>query len=188
MSRHYPLQWPKDFPRSKVFQGAAFQQNLDKAMKALEREMRLMGATNLVLSSNVSLGEKNPSDKGVCAYFTWDKLELAIPCDKWDKVHDNVYAIAKTIEAMRGMERWGAKHMIRQMFIGFKALPERTGAVYRSWWEVLGVDQGVTLDVAREAYLALAKTHHPDKGGDRAKWDELERAYQEVREAKATKS
>jgi hypothetical protein len=31
---------------------------------------------------------------------------MCFACDRWDSVGDNVYAITKTIKALRGIERW----------------------------------------------------------------------------------
>lgn len=44
-------------------------------------------------------------------------------------------------------------------------------------WEVLQVAPGASEDQIRAAYRARAKELHPDAGGDRARWDELEAAY-----------
>ena len=98
-------------------------------------------------------------------------------CDRWKLVEHNVQAIALTIEAMRGMERWGAKHMIKAMFTGFKALPEKGSG--ENPFEVLG------LDAAREymeqeitaAYKRKAKTEHPDAGGSEERWRRVREAH-----------
>lgn len=46
-----------------------------------------------------------------------------------------------------------------------------------SHYETLGVDKGATADAIKKAYRKLASTHHPDKGGDTQKFQELQRAY-----------
>jgi hypothetical protein len=135
-----------------------------------------MGAKGLMLSSNYTLGAQNPKEPGVVAYFTWQELPMAIPCDRWTRIEHNVQAIALTVEAMRGMERWGAKHMIKAMFTGFKALP--APAELKTWHEVLGLKAWVTEDVVRARYRELAKQHHPDVGGDPAKFREIQAAFE----------
>jgi hypothetical protein len=39
---------------------------------------------------------------------------MCLACDRWDKVQDNIYAIAMTIEPLRGIERWGSGSMVEQ--------------------------------------------------------------------------
>lgn len=139
-----------------------------------------MGGKNVVLSSNYTLGCENPKDSGVVAYFHWDGVELAIPCDRWLRVEHNVQAIALTIEAMRGMERWGAKHMIKSMFTGFKQISNGSEL---PWWEILEVSQSSTPDFVTAQYRRLAKLHHPDTGGDRETFLKVQSAYERFKAA-----
>eukprot|EP00929_Paragymnodinium_shiwhaense_P001239 TRINITY_DN101465_c0_g1_i1.p1 TRINITY_DN101465_c0_g1~~TRINITY_DN101465_c0_g1_i1.p1 ORF type:complete len:998 (-),score=265.96 TRINITY_DN101465_c0_g1_i1:128-3121(-) len=44
-------------------------------------------------------------------------------------------------------------------------------------YDVLGVKKDATVDDIRKAYKRCCVKHHPDKGGDRAKFDEVARAY-----------
>jgi DnaJ-class molecular chaperone len=46
-----------------------------------------------------------------------------------------------------------------------------------SHYETLGVHKGATPDEIKRAYRKLASQHHPDKGGDTAKFQEIEAAY-----------
>jgi hypothetical protein len=161
----FPLQWPHGWPKTSpgAHQGSLFKTDTPRALNNLKRQLSLMGAKDIILSSNYTLGMENPKDPGVCAYFQWSGLQLAIPCDRWRRICDNIQAIALTVEAMRGMERWGAKEMIRAMFTGFKALP--AGEPEEAWWKVLGVAHNAGAKEIRDAYVALAKKHHPDHGG-----------------------
>lgn len=176
----YPLCWPTGWPRTDITrrQGGGFKTSMARALSNLRYEINLMGGKNVVLSSNCALGQENPEDPGVCAYFFYEGMQLAIPCDRWWKVEHNVQAIALTIEAMRGMKRWGANHMIRAMFSGFKALPAGDVA---PWHEVLGVAQHATAQEIQAAYRAKVKEHHPDKGGERDAFVRVQRAYEQAR-------
>lgn len=160
--RAYPLQWPAGWPRSKNTEGSRFKTKLGPALSFLRREVELLGGKGLVLSSNVTLDVQNPKDKGVVAYFTRGETSIAIPCDRWSKVEDNIKAIGLTIEAMRGMDRWGAKDMITAMFKGFIAIEERTT---RSCWDTLGVSPEATEAQIMEAWRRLAQERHQDKPG-----------------------
>jgi curved DNA-binding protein len=46
-----------------------------------------------------------------------------------------------------------------------------------NYYEVLGVAQTATPDEIKRAYRKLASQHHPDKGGDTAKFQQIEEAY-----------
>ncbi|HWN95027.1 MAG TPA: DnaJ domain-containing protein [Methylomirabilota bacterium] len=160
----FPLQWPAGWPRTdaKLRERAKFKQTLHSALTGLKREVQLLGGKTLVLSSNYTLGLENPKDCGVVAYFTYNASSVAIPCDRWLRIEHNVQAIALTIEAMRGMERWGAKHMIEAMFTGFKQIEARTGGL--SWWDILGVAPTATAEQIKTAYREKARVAHPDAG------------------------
>jgi len=45
-------------------------------------------------------------------------------------------------------------------------------------YEILGVPKGASEDEIKKAYRKLASAHHPDKGGDTAKFQEIQSAYE----------
>ncbi len=47
----------------------------------------------------------------------------------------------------------------------------------KNYYEVLGVDKKATQDDIKKAFRKLAQKHHPDKGGDEAKFKEITEAY-----------
>lgn len=181
MSKAYPLSWPPGWPRTEKFkrQRSNFKATVASALSYLEDEVRRLGAKGLVISSNYTLGIANPEDPGVCAYFSYDEKPAAIPCDRWLRIEDNVHAIAKTIEAMRGIERWGAKHMVKAAFAGFAALPP-PGATW-NWRECLGIKANakVTLPEVERTYRTLRSAAHPDRpGGSTERFDLIQRAWE----------
>lgn len=178
----YPLAWPPGWPRTEPGkrERSRFDATVPGALAFLEDEVRRLGAKGLVLSSNYTLG-RPPDDPGVCAYFEYQDVRAAIPCDRWVKVEDNLHAIAKTIEAMRGIERWGAKHMVKAAFTGFAALPA-PGQSTRGWREVLELNPGDGIPSKVEAaYKRLRSEKHPDKGGSPAAFHEVQTAYEQAR-------
>lgn len=166
----YPLQWPVGVPRTERYRvaHAAFSCTLGDAIKQSMNEIRLMGGTLPVISSNLTrrqdglpyTNQRQPEDCGVAIYFQRRGRSMVFACDRWFKVEHNVRAIAKTIEALRGIERWGSAEMLDRAFTGFEALPAP-----EQWWEVLGVARDADPDAIKAAYRLRARNAHPDTGG-----------------------
>jgi DnaJ-domain-containing protein 1 len=100
------------------------------------------------------------------------------------QVGDNLYAVARTIAALRQLDRDGTHRMVEAAFSGFKSLPATGGTAGSCWWTVLGVDPEATRRAIEDAYRSLAKLHHPDAGGDPGRWLELQDAIGQARQAK----
>lgn len=190
----YPLQWPAGRPRTHSWQRerAKFQTTFARARDEISREVQLLVGgrwardPQLVISTNVALrrdglplaNQRNPDDCGVAVYFEHKKRSMCFACDRWDKIEHNMQAIAKTIEALRGIARWGTGDMLEAAFTGFTALPA-PGAP-REWWEVLGVQRNAQPQEIVDAYRRLRSQHHPDRGGEAARFDEVEQAYRKA--------
>ena len=84
-------------------------------------------------------------------------------------------AIRKTIEAIRGIERWGASDMMNRAFQGFVAL-EHTGS---HWSDVLGVARNADPELVKHTYKQLRSRYHPDNGGDPDKFNAVLKAWEE---------
>lgn len=83
----------------------------------------------------------------------------------------------KTVDAIRGIERWGTGEMMKAAFAGFKALPEQTNAT--AWYGILEVTLKASEDQIKEAYRKKAMETHPDKGGNSEKFNLIQIAYQQ---------
>lgn len=181
----YPLHWPQAWRRvpSGKQSHSRFDTTVAKARELLVKEIRLLGGRNLIISSNVPInkngdmysGNWEPDDRGVAIYFKYKDKPMCFACDKYYCVRDNLQAIAKTVEALRGIERWGASDMMERAFTGFQALPEH---VESSWREVLQIPQDVK--ISRESVInkfrELSKLHHPDAGGSAEEFQTLVKA------------
>lgn len=83
----------------------------------------------------------------------------------------------KTVDAIRGIERWGTGEMMKTAFAGFKALPEQTTAT--AWYEVLEVTPKANADQLKKAYRKKAMETHPDRAGNSEKFNLIQTAYQQ---------
>jgi molecular chaperone DnaJ len=57
----------------------------------------------------------------------------------------------------------------------------------KDYYQILGVQKGATSDEIKRAFYKLAHQHHPDKGGDAAKFKEVNEAYQVLSDEKKRK-
>ena len=186
----YPLSWPPLFPRAKSREKGAFKTTLPNAMKNVDDSLRRFAAdsgkrlTDVVISSNVSLGVSRPADSGVAVWFTWDGLGVCIAVDRYLSIESNLQAIHHIIEARRVELRHGTLALVRATLQGFLALPAPAGA---NWWDALGVPARATAPEIKAAFLKLRSESHPDKpGGSAAKFDSVQKAFdQAVAEGRA---
>lgn len=169
MTQRYPLAWPAGWPRHRGGRRSApFKVPPAQARGEMFAELQRLGAKDIVLSSDqplnrdgsVSLIRRAMSDPGVAVYFKRKGRDVVLACDKYDQLHDNMRAIGKTAEAMRGIERWGASEMLDRAFTGFEALPAPD-----AWWTILGVTQTATPAAIDAAFRKLARDAHPDQNG-----------------------
>jgi hypothetical protein len=195
----YPLQWPAGRKRTDRWslERAKFDVSFARARDNIVREVGLLAGKwpdpQIVISTNIALrrdglplaSQRQPDDMGVAVYFLYKKRQMSFACDRWNKIEHNMQAIAKTIEALRGIARWGTGDMLEAAFTGFTALPPPSAGstpapgARRTWRDVFGT--GVTnRDQLNAIYRRLAAAHHPDRGGDPAKMSELNTARDEA--------
>lgn len=186
MTEAFPLQWPVGWPCTPKPTTARFDTSLGGARDGLIYELNHMNAKNIVINSNMVLrrdglpyaNQSRLDDTGVAVYFTLNGDQRCIPCDRWNTVVDNLQAVRKTVEALRGLDRWGAKAIVDAAFSGFKQLPESVIIPEEPWYQVLGVDVHASTSEIRKAFATLAKKHHPDIGGDPVEFDRIKQAYE----------
>lgn len=63
----------------------------------------------------------------IVAFTRKDGVRLTFPCDTYADWQTNVYAIAKSLEALRAVDRYGVTQGDQQ-YVGFKALPPGGGS------------------------------------------------------------
>jgi len=172
MIEAFPLHWPDGWKRTAHPERSRFQTGFNAARIFLTNEISRMGGTNVIISTNVPLrndgmpraSAPEPKDAGVAVYFRHKGRSMVFACDKYYYTRDNIYAIGKTIEALRGIERWGASDMMERAFTGFKALTDTAGAG-EDCWMVLGIPPMSSAAEISSAHRKLAMEAHPDRGG-----------------------
>lgn len=207
-AKAYPLAWPVGWKRTQptlrrkaMFrrtQGNGGQRELTihEATQRLQAQIDRYGVDSefTVLSTNLVLrldgqprsGQAEPTDPGAAVYWrevTGEARVMAI--DIYDRVADNIAALAATLEAMRAIERHGGAVVLERVFTGFAALPAPGAAAGRDWREVLGFgpDWAGNAAAVEAQFRRLASERHPDKGGSADAMAELNLARQAALEA-----
>jgi hypothetical protein len=159
--------------------------SMSDARDFLALEIERLGGSKAVLSTNVELrldglpysNRATPQDPGAAVYFELKSKPVALACDKWARVEDNVWALAKHIEALRGQQRWGFGR-IEQAFRGYMAIPERASG--DRWQDVLGVAVNATKEQVIDAWRSKVKAIHSN-GDDHELAAKVNLAYEEAK-------
>jgi len=191
MPTAYPLSWPEGWPRSRSRKRARFsakerqyssvsnsswmrskELTISDATKRVVAELHTFGVPHgeAIISTNLELrldglprsGQTAPSDPGVAVYWRRPGESMKVMAiDIYDRVADNLAAVAATLSAMRAIERHGGAQILERAFTGFTALPSP-----KSWRMILGLKEGpVSESDITSAYRTKAREAHPDMPG-----------------------
>jgi hypothetical protein len=177
---------------------SAFKIVESKVLQHLQREIRHLWGKQVVFrlavreqdirQDGMLRANARPTDPGVILEFTAERLKdkprLLYRCDTFTNWWHNLSAIARALEALRMVDRYGVTPTGEQ-YAGFKALPITTEptmdvstaasrvAAYTS--DLSSRDVISSADSARRAIrVAIAKTHPDATGGDRGAYDIVE--------------
>lgn len=182
-----PLSWPQGWPRARSRSDPKFgEQSIDVATQDVLAELGRLGARRIIISTNLRLrvdglpysGQPQPFDAGVAIYFELGGKRTVLACDKWRKIQQNMRAITKHIEALRGQDRWGVGS-IERAFAGYAALPAPD-----DWRQILGYEPGENPHITKvaERFRERAQKAHPDvPGGSHDAMARLNRGYETAR-------
>jgi len=194
-----PLTWPEGWKRNKVKISSRFSTKrnqgygrdnitIAKAVNFILDELQRMGIPdwNIIISTDLRLrndglpysSQRSPEDVGAAVWWKDDDIQRVIALDKYDRIADNIYAIGKTIEALRGIERWGGGEILDRTFTGFASLPGPDHVIARSWHDVLDY-YGDDINEANESYKRARNKAHPDKGGSTEQFHEINSAWEQ---------
>lgn len=163
-----------------------------EATNRVRDQLQKMGVRDddLVISTNLELrldglprsGQKEPKDPGAAVYWRTGKSDTrCMAIDRYDRVADNLAAIAATLDAMRAIERHGGAAILDRAFTGFAALPAPMVAG-EPWYVVLDCDPDSEPEVVEQCYRWKRSDTHPDRGGSTDAFDKVQRAYQQWQE------
>lgn len=185
----YPLAWPAGWRRTAVRQKAKFIGKAGKwvdgesgrqymprelltigqGIRRLVQQLEALDGRKVIISTNLILRQDGlpyatqaqPKDPGVAVYWR-TRMEEArcIAIDRYDRIADNLAAVAATLEAMRAIDRHGGAAIMERAFTGFKAL-----AAPEQWWTILGCKQDANRREIDRAFRVKASEAHPDTGG-----------------------
>ncbi|HWL06772.1 MAG TPA: J domain-containing protein [Xanthobacteraceae bacterium] len=195
----YPLHWPEGWPRATSRKRAKFskgeRQYTANGSWMGHRDLSIADGTGRVLnelqalrvphgeaiiSTNLELrldglprsNQSAPTDPGVAVYWRKPGQPMKVMAiDIYDRVADNLAAIAATLNAMRAIERHGGAQILERAFTGFAALPSP-----RSWRDVLELGAHATRENIEANFRRLARDRHPDRGGSADAMAELNNA------------
>lgn len=192
MTTAYPLAWPAGWPRARDRKRARFSRgerqyspqgsgswinkrelSIADGTKRVLAELATFGVPHgeAIISTNLELrldglprsNQSAPADPGVAVYWRRPGEQTKVMAiDLYDRVADNLAAIAATLNAMRAIERHGGAQILERAFTGFTALPSPAAV---DCWAVLGIAPRSSADEVSRAYREKAKEAHPDSGG-----------------------
>jgi len=194
MTDAYPLQWPQGWPRTPSYRrendnrfGGRGVITVGRARDQLMDELRRLGATEIVVSTNVPVkadgllyaDNKRLDDPGIAVYFKFKKKSLVMARDAFTSVAGNLRTLGLAVEHLRGLERHGGSFMFEKAFTSFLAIAPPNWK--KPWRRVFGVKPDWQGDVTA-LFREKARERHPDAGGSDTLMAELNVAYEEARQ------
>lgn len=174
-------------PRTRFPERSRFRSSWQITLAELSYEIERLGGTSWVLQIDVSdydlrkdggmrANARPPSSHAIRINFTAKaKGPLSFAIDRYDDWRDNVRGVAKTLEALRAVDRYGVATAGEQ-YRGWTAISNRPAEMSReqaaefiAHWAGLGTSLGLFEGYPAAvvaAHRAAAKRVHPDVTGD----------------------
>lgn len=179
-----PDQWPGTPTPSYQRGRPPFKAMWAQTLKDLRREVAMLGGRDVTIALDVSdfdlrndgqlRANARPKSPAVILGFKNNKGDrFEFPCDRFGFWQDNLDAIARAMQDLRRIDRYGVK--AGKQYEGFKALPERATetltaqAAAKFISKVSGYGDAVILSLAssaRDAIRVAQSRSHPDRGGN----------------------
>lgn len=173
---------------------------LSDTLELLERELRALGCRDEAVLQ-VAVRERDmdggvradakPEHPGVILNFKSHHGELSYACDTFRTWQSNLRAIAKGLEALRLVDRYGVGNGAQ--YTGYRALGAGTPLpaarmsvedaaqfIAAHAWPDAEIDHQEVIDDLETAYRLAAKQLHPDAGGTDTDFQRLQEAKQVI--------
>lgn len=156
--------WPSERPRLREWEQrrSQFSAKWSRTIKDLELELRALDASKGTIQVDVEerhirldgglRADARPSSSAVIISFDSKHGPVRMACDEFHSWHDNVRAIALSLNALRAVDRYGVTKRGEQ-YQGWKALPETTGHSFSELERLIEDAGGIRRALAR---------YHPD--------------------------
>lgn len=166
--------WPGEKTPSCRRNRAPFKAHATKLWDLLDRELHKVNAKDVTLSGywrqrdfkrdGGVYADARPTEPGVVLEFVRGKDRMRFACDKFPVWLDNVDAIARALEALRMVDRYGVTS--GQQYEGFKALPSPSPSTEAPFdllarWAGVPRESVTLVELVRRA----KRRAHPDAGG-----------------------
>jgi hypothetical protein len=179
-----------------------FKANWNDTVNLLDREVALLGAEHFVIEADFSESDirldglpranaRQPEFPGVRVAFESKHGPLVYQTDVCAFWQHNVRSIALGLEALRAVDRYGISGRAEQ-YTGFRAIEApRVASTFNTveaalaWLQsedCAGFSGAGALNI-RSLVKHAMNQHHPDRGGDPAKWTKVEQARQMLKSA-----
>lgn len=187
-----PAVWPGRSTPDWERRRSPFKSVPGKALRLLAREIGMLNGTNVRIAIDVApdrirqdgmlYANARARTPAVIVLFDTPRATLQFPCDTFTFWESNVDAVARALEALRLVDRYGVQQGAQ--YTGFKALPASTAPTMTAEAAavILASPTFAARDIladplrARDAWrMARARTH-PDAGGTLDAWHQIETA------------
>ena len=187
--------WPGELRRPSQRRGSPFEASYSGTLELLDRELRMLRATVVVVQLAVNEGQIRrdgklysramPDHPGVILSFQTPRGHFRYAADRFTHWHANLRAIALGLEALRKIERYGIGSGTEQ-YTGFLQLETSNGdamtldealKLFSGWTgELPTVIRNTWRDRRDWFYRVAAKVTHSDTGGGDAEFQRMGKA------------
>jgi hypothetical protein len=185
--------WPGKPTPSYNQKRGPFRAGYRDTLDLLDRELRFLSAKQIVIQAYLQQrdirndgmirADSRPSKPGVILSFVSKHGPLQYPCDRYSDWQDNLRGIAKSLEALRAVDRHGVTKRGEQ-YTGWTALPppKRPTGLVASEQAMAFIEQLIGRRVRwyepdqSTAIREAEKKTHPDHGGTAVMFDRVQQA------------
>lgn len=176
-------EWPGTPTWSYQQKSAPFRAPYARTLDLLETELGHLRAKEILIQAYLKREDirndgwprssARPSKPGIILTFEVlkgkNRITMSFPCDRFNDWEDNLRAIAKSLEALRMVDRYGVTRNNEQ-YRGFAALPEadpntQRNAAITFMSRLTGWSETQIVNDPQGAYRLAARATHPDHGG-----------------------